>query len=442
MGFCVICVRTGLVEGRFAPKATVAKNLWLLSTITAGYADYNGDGGFNLFSRESIQNQHNPHLNLTAHFIKKEDSKEASFLKVRHHDLRIDIARQARALVAARAHSRFLIRHLVGADAAANELHAPPEVLAPIFRYLKRQGFTNFTYHVGEDFIHLLSGIRAIYEALFFLDLSGGSRIGHGTAVGLDPGFWLEKMNDGVVISRGEWLDNMVFLYLMLQKRSDSNFNMEKLRHEIELHAEKVYGRNFSTPFLLVQAYQMRMLDPLIACNGFQRENEALDMTDWVEWAMIDKQKKKSPNGFLLFLMHHSKPCIDRAREKIEVSSDHIANEQLLNDLQQWVVEEIILRDVAIESMPTSNLRISFYDKYSQHHLWRWLGLRKNSFKVNPSVCLATDDPGIFSTNIRNEYTHVYEQLIYQRNLSGPEAQWFLTQLIENSKAYMFRTDR
>src|SRR5690606_6384420 len=46
---------------------------------------------------------------------------------------------------------------IVGFDAAANELHAGPEVFSPIFRKLQYLGYTNFTYHAGEDFVHLLS---------------------------------------------------------------------------------------------------------------------------------------------------------------------------------------------------------------------------------------------------------------------------------------------
>ena len=36
----------------------------------------------------------------------------------------------------------------------------------------------SLTYHVGEDFEHLLSCIRAVYEALEFIDLRDGNRSG------------------------------------------------------------------------------------------------------------------------------------------------------------------------------------------------------------------------------------------------------------------------
>ena len=78
-------------------------------------------------------------------------------------------------------------KYIVGIDAAASEFDAPPEVFAPAFRYLKRNGFKHFTYHAGEDFYHLLGGLRCIYEAVDFLNLSYGDRIGHATAAGISP---------------------------------------------------------------------------------------------------------------------------------------------------------------------------------------------------------------------------------------------------------------
>ena len=74
---------------------------------------------------------------------------------------------------------------LRGVDGASNELHAPPEPFAPSFRLVRRAGIPRATFHVGEDFLHLLTGIRAVAEALTFLDLRSGDRVGHATALAL-----------------------------------------------------------------------------------------------------------------------------------------------------------------------------------------------------------------------------------------------------------------
>ncbi|GHU94614.1 hypothetical protein FACS1894208_06000 [Clostridia bacterium] len=86
-----------------------------------------------------------------------------------------------------------------GIDAANSEIGCRPEVMATGFRYLAafepRIGIENpfadnippviihRTFHVGEDFLDLTDGLRAIHEACLFLGLSDNDRIGHGIRV-------------------------------------------------------------------------------------------------------------------------------------------------------------------------------------------------------------------------------------------------------------------
>ena len=46
------------------------------------------------------------------------------------------------------------------------------------------------TVHAGEDFSHLLTGLRHVDEAAETLGLREGDRIGHGLALGVDPANW------------------------------------------------------------------------------------------------------------------------------------------------------------------------------------------------------------------------------------------------------------
>ena len=89
--------------------------------------------------------------------------------RCRDSDLRLALRAQARILSELYAHNRIARTLVRGVDAAANELHAPPEPFAPAFRLARRAGIPRATFHVGEDFRHLLSGIRAILEAMTFL---------------------------------------------------------------------------------------------------------------------------------------------------------------------------------------------------------------------------------------------------------------------------------
>ncbi|AVM73150.1 amidohydrolase family protein [Magnetospirillum gryphiswaldense] len=181
-----------VLEGRFAPKKTAKELRKLLKQIRDSYSLYKGEPIRNwqeLAQPKEDRPEAPPEgrrlrLNLVAHFAKQPDNRKVE--ACRHYLLRRSLRRQVAALLAVM-EDRDQRVPIVGFDAAANELHAPPEVFAPVFRHLRARGHQNFTYHAGEDFRHLLSGIRTVLEAVTFLGMTPGNRIGHGTALGLDP---------------------------------------------------------------------------------------------------------------------------------------------------------------------------------------------------------------------------------------------------------------
>ncbi len=437
------------VEGRFSPKNTVKKNIALLDRIFKGFAQLQGDRRYNFFRSDDIRGPNRMALRLTGHFIKKLDDISNMGLKVRHHALRRDLEKTARALLATRRHSRLLRRYFTGIDAAANELHAGPEVFAPIYRLFRRRGFVNFTFHAGEDFAHLISGLRTMWEAVHFLGLKSGNRIGHGNAVGIEPNFWLKCMGGGLVLSKGEWLDNLVFAHHLLDREPNGYRITPRLRNKIERLFRDIYHRATPGMSTLVDAWRMRRLDPLIACYPDQSRTDALDMKEMEEWRMIEVDHGKNPSAYSLFQDYHTAEYAKRGEEKMKIDLTRWFTADDLRTLQRAVLKELHARGVAIESMPTSNVRISFYETYGDHHLWRWLGLtgRKGGAgeesdragdEILPTVCLASDDPGIFATSLRNEYAHVYDQLIQRFHLPSDEAMGLIGKLADNARTFRF----
>ncbi len=429
-----------LVEGRFAPKSDRRRMIRLLCTILRSFATYhNGNGKYDpVCEAEVPRPDAGLDLRLVAHFIKSDGlAKVKDGDLCRFADLRRQLARQLRLLCAVRKNYRGISHYLTGIDAAANELHTPPEVFAPIYRAARRCGFVHFTYHVGEDFEHLLSGIRAVCEALEFLDLRAGDRIGHGTALGIFPQLWRDRSPTKIAKRQGDWLDDLVFAHAML----DGGTRYPQLHCSLESRiaelSQAIYGE-ICSPVLLKQAWELRQLDPLIALDGAFDELSLLDRVEREEeWRPVQEAKSRA-QAFTLFRRYHSPAVTKRCRQVISVEADFIPPEAL-HELQQLIIaKQLNRRGVAIECPLTSNVRISRYHDYKEHHLFRWLGVVPPQ-EAQPLVCLASDDPGIFATNMRNEMIHMHRTLRDHFGLAEHECMRLLEALNNQGAALAFR---
>ncbi|WP_457644077.1 hypothetical protein [Persephonella sp.] len=425
------------LEGRFAPKSDWVKLKKLVDKIISDY--------------ETLKKQRkiNYSLALVSHFIKKPDERKTeAILTYRHYKLRQEMKKQALNLWnLIRWNPKKYLKYIRGIDAAANELHAPPEVFAPAFRFLRRRlrNLPHFyindlnhnlgiTFHAGEDFIHIVSGIRYIFEALKFINMSQGDRIGHATAIGIDPDFWRKKIGNSLRIKRGEWLDNLIFVYHMLRDENQFVHYLYKIEKEIEEHFWKIYRKPVNNINILIEAYLCRAIDPDPKILNkektyfgnkrsfiYQIDEEELD---------FEKILGFSPHesSLDLYRKYHQGEYIKRYEEIIEIDSMEVIDSRVINFLQNKMVKILNSRGIAIETMPTSNVRISFYDDYKQHHIYRWL----YELEEQPILVVCSDDPGIFSTTLRNEI------FIILKNIPAKERIKILETLLKNSYIYSF----
>lgn len=416
-------------EGRFAPKPSPAELRQLMQRI---------DKGFNAFKKHTL-NTNRMELGLVCHFIKKpEDLQPAG---CRQYRLRSSLTKAARAITATCDPARAPRLHqlLVGIDAASNELQTPPEVFASLYRAFRRVGQHQFTYHVGEDFVHLLSGIRAVHEAVRFLELCPGNRIGHGTAIGIEPVLWCKRVGDTVYLARGEHLDNLVFAYYRLMELPGLQHLTTHLADAIAELSREIYGDVF-LPCDLWQAWALRNIDPLLAFNPY-RQVHLLDPREREEELDLLKVRDRYPESWYLYKYYHGQvtdlaQVLKKWEQTIRVPSD-IVPPEALRQLQEQELTQLVARRIAIESMPTSNLRIGFYRDLSEHHIFRWLGISSEK-GVRPFVCLGSDDPGIFATSIRAEYCHVYRVLVERFEKPPTEALKVLDDLLRNADTFRF----
>ena len=395
-----------VLEGRFSPKDNSLKNSLLVSNIVKG---------FKCAKRESDLLSHTE-LSLIAHFIKQPEKGERKYLPIRHRFLRNDLKKKAIALVSFIKNSKYG-KYITGVDAAANEMDAGPEVFAPTFRFLRKAGIKHFTFHVGEDFRHLLSGLRFIMEAVDFLNLQRGDRLGHCTAIGIVPELWIRRVGNVCFLPQGEWLDNLVFVWEMIKE--SGNIQLQPLVLNIESHitelSHKVYGKCYP-PYILKEAWNMRKFNPFIYLEKESSEADDWSLVDTMEDIHWIKEALNKTDIKEIFELYHASSVIGGTNnydEIIEVKTDQLVNSSQLLVLQNIVLEQLSKKGIVVEVLPTSNLRISYYQSLEEHHLKRWLDTSKSNCML-PPVVLGTDDPGIFMTNIFNEYAKAY--LALERN--------------------------
>ena len=112
---------------------------------------------------------------LIYHFIKAQGQRYSQATP-RHHGLRHEVKHQAKSICTLHKEESSLCNRIVGIDAANSEILTRPEVFAQAFRYLRRESSLHtkrptlgMTYHVGEDFYDIASGLRAVDEVIHYL---------------------------------------------------------------------------------------------------------------------------------------------------------------------------------------------------------------------------------------------------------------------------------
>ena len=428
------------IEGRFSPCTTTLENHLLVNKILKGFNDAKKKNTF----LDKTQ------LTLVAHFIKKPEIQDEKKKNIRHRFLRKNLRQRALAL------SSFLKNdkhssYLVGIDAAANEMDTGPEVFAPIYRFLRKGGIKHFTYHVGEDFRHLLSGLRSIYEAVYFLDLQAGDRLGHCTALGIPPELWQNRMENECIVSQGEWLDNLVFVWFLIKESKNAQLHsfLLAVENEIMEYSHKIYSQSYP-PYLLVEAWKLRKYDPfeILESDYLSPFNS---INTYVENLELNKIKMKVDEGYTqLYQIMESyhlpivassygdvKCCRERYDTLIKMNVNHLFTIEFLKELQILILDFLARHEIVIEVLPTSNLRISYYNKIDEYHLKKWMDTNRQDKHLVPSIVLGTDDPGIFMTNIYNEYARAYIHL-EKCGYSSNERTLALLNIQRNSDIYNF----
>ncbi|KMZ42851.1 MULTISPECIES: hypothetical protein [Bacillales] len=329
-----------------------------------------------------------------------------------------------------------LSKYIVGLDAASVENNTEPWVFAPVFREARdsqtskirllghgeKINTLGFTYHVGEEFRHLLSGLRHIDEVIEHFNYHVGDRIGHGIALGIDVKSWCHE-NPVVVMPRIEYMENLLWLWgqAFMDKKYSLDLDLLGIEREVMLQAEKIYHNiDGITMFNLWKAYQGRF-QPFKTDDKFIRDVCISETNRTGRWRneipMTDQQLCKQPanvaaiwNESKLIHANHCKCFLERMYEVIQVTVSE--NEVvLLERLQGYLRNKLNEKGIVVEANPTSNLAISGIERLFHHPVMNLntQGLvqedREGSGLV---ISINSDDPAVFNTSISNELSYIF----------------------------------
>ncbi len=391
-----------------------------------------------------------------------------------------------------------VVPFIVGIDAASLELTTPPEVFAPAFRFLReypiklrhrsttKEKFTRkydkivslvkdrrlgMTYHVGEDFRHLLSGLRAIHEVMEFLKPLPGDRLGHAIALALEPEIWATQMGYQAVLSKQEWLDTLVWVHYLLGAGNDL-IGLLEVEDRIQRLSKEIYGRRVrgdkknlkgrdmdELDWLLpshYDAWRLRQLDPYSLTVESLKQGGRFDIRlggrgmEHKRWA--DVQKK-----VLGEVEHHigSNAAYDLAKRYWFCSHTRSEGEKIITidmkekkdlwltvcrDVQKAVRHRVREKQLVVEVNPTSNRVIGPMEKMSDHPIFKLTLDKKKKLAREIRVTINTDDPGVFSTSLLHEFYLLGESLLNEGVPETEVVEW-LNWLRDNGKDYSFLRD-
>lgn len=393
-----------IIEGRFSPKDTQDKNNQLIDKIRRGWLLLNNRQGCN-----------KSNIRLIAHFIKRADKQKKD---IRFKELRLKNRKICEALISLRNSGSKNGKAIVGIDAAASEFDTSPEVFAPVFKKLREKGFQHFTYHAGEDFYHLLGGLRAIYEAITFLDLQRGDRIGHATAAGVDPETWAHNVGCEVVVPIGAYMDDLLFVYYLISNNECKALDslMPRLYMRITELSREIFPNDEFQVYDLIYSWK-------------KRQEDILELADSGELNNIKALKR-----------YHQKEYVEKYKKEIKVNIFEILDENALREVQLAILKIMHHKEIAIETLPTSNIFIGYHNSFNTYHLVNWIRWEKEG-KPIPPIVLGTDDAGIFATNIYNEYCHIYTLLVYEYDFCINEAFEIIRKINRDANYYIFNND-
>ncbi|MCS3698271.1 hypothetical protein [Salinibacter ruber] len=420
-----------------------------------------------------------PGISTIFHFIREREEPKHTKLRdlffgsgtrlaTHHNPVRRNLVTQASRLRDVAQHP-VLSTFFVGLDVAALETDAPTGVFAPMIRWLRslstsnsqiqwtspEQHFQNqhvsrlgVTCHAGEDFRHLLGGIRSVDDSVNFLDMKQGDRIGHGLALGLDPETWGERLGGTVTMRIGRRFFDLIWFYDRLRTLDEHTTVAEQVRGEIHKLARRLYPFSaesddrpdrWSLPTCEAleasrkfQKFDPRLADKQVALHPYDRFGQR---------EIAQAREKHGERAFELWQLHMTNPLFGENAEQTDQFSIRYEWFDAIEAVQRAVMDAMTRREVAIEINPSSNRAVGGLDCLSEHPVFDWDPPSGDSEGSRPYVVVGSDDPGVFGSELLHEYAFLHAAA-RKRGHDRDAVESWLQDLRENGMRFLFMQEQ
>lgn len=285
------------------------------------------------------------------------------------------------------------------------------------FKPLKR------TMHVGEDFQHLMDGVRRMDEVITRFPLERGDRIGHGLALGHSPKRWVQQ-NPIIWMPKEIRLWDLIWEWKQYQIGAieTSVSRLEKIRNQVENYSRDIFG-NECTATDTRQLYEDLFDSEKLNKVGFPTGQNQI--------AGLDQLSAANRDLYWLYAYLTDSRIFRQSYQVIEV---HNTQDELnaLFSMQRVVRKRVCEKDITIEVNPSSNFLIADLQNLEHHPLWNLNpppGHQSEEDMGAPiNICIGSDDPITFATNLPQEYELLYNVLL-QKGVGGTGARQWLDQV-------------
>lgn len=282
------------------------------------------------------------------------------------------------------------------------------------------------TIHAGEDFTHLLGGLRRVAQTIEHFRLREGDRLGHAVALGVDATDWARRVGR-VSSTKEERLFDLSW-ELDWYGRNASEPRSDRvvfLRREIPRLAEEIFGAVLSVEQVAKLVRDLHIPSSLHEV-GFPLGPQPRE---------FGQAACRSLPAHVLFRYLCAPEVFQRSQqvEWIDTEREAAVLEHLQRDLRGVVARA----GLVVEINPSSNLLIGNLGDIEKHPLWRMRPPLGNGTAPPLRVCVGSDNPITFATGLPSEYQLLFDALL-SGGLSEDEAMQWISSVQQTSRQAAF----